>query len=501
MLSIHFFNNKKKLILLIFLFICIKPKTLQNFGDCDLVVSLQKLKKGQLSDYWAQEMVGSDLLREELESLPRLQKKNWITIFDTSKKGHYMRVKNLISDALFQAVLPELVKSSISMFNTVDGRTYKKAIKSVEGSSPSFVNNSMVWGDKTNLNIIYVYKAIQTLPYSSVIVSAAGNNYPDPLLHFKSKASKNLDIIIVGNFSSKGFVSSKSQEGKEVHILAPADKYISTLDVDGNYKKFSGTSGATALVTASLAGFEWLSGYHPTREESKILLEKTAIKTVHSYEKPRMNGVGLLNSYKLGMVGKRLKRKCEDQGIRCFKQEIRNEESYRFEVDKTLMGDLKETFPGCYLKKKISRGVVKTCNVHGRRVRTVFKRLRQSVLLNPERKELWEVLSCIYKGNGFSVNAGALDMIAMSAGSRQEVIEVLEALIEIERMSYDSKIYISGTLKCFKSINGGMDGIMLLKNIYGGVEETFTGDEGSIIRYLVNVLRTYYFRSLNMCTG
>ena len=61
--------------------------------------------------------------------------------------------------------------------------------------------------------------------------------------------------------------------------MAPGDYYLTSVDGDGNYRQFGGTSGATPLVTGSLAGFEWLSGYHPTAEEAKILLEKTAILT------------------------------------------------------------------------------------------------------------------------------------------------------------------------------------------------------------------------------
>lgn len=470
----------------------------QNLGDCALTVSLKNLVEGKLSDYWAQEMIGADLLRGEFEDLPRSRKKNWIAVFDTVKENHNMYIKSLISDARFQAVLPELTKRSISVFHTVNGKSYRRAIRRVKRPRSSFVNNSMVWGDRTNPNIIYVYEAMKTLSDSSVVVSAAGNAYPEPLLHFKSRASKNLEFIIVGSLSSRGFVSSKSQEGEEVHILAPADEYFSALDIRGRYTFFSGTSGATALVTASLAGFEWLSGYHPTREESKFLLKKTAIKTVHFYEKPRMNGVGLLNSYKLGMVGKRLKNKCKGSEKPCFKKEIKNEENYHFQLDESLMEDLNETFPGCSLEKKMSRGVVKICDLRSR-VRTVFKRLRQAVLLNPERKELWEILSCIYKGNGFSVNAEALDMIALSAGSRQEVIEGLETLAEKEKVNYHSQIYISSTYKYLKSIYDDVNG--RLKNICYGAQEILIEDDGLIVRYLVNVLRAYYLRGLNMCTG
>ena len=128
--------------------------------------------------------------------------------------------------------------------------------------------------------------------------------------------------------------------------MAPSDYYITSADEGGNYKQFSGTSGATPLVTGSLAGFEWLSGYHPTAEEAKILLEKTAILTQHSHDKPRRNGVGMLNAYKLGMVGKRLKEKCGDD-IYCFKNMIRKDSTYKFPEDKDLSQAVEQAFPEC----------------------------------------------------------------------------------------------------------------------------------------------------------
>ena len=174
---------------------------------------------------------------------------------------------------------------------------------------------------------------------------------------------------------------------------------------------------------------EWLSGYHPTPEEAKILLEKTAIPTPHIYEKPMRNGVGLINSYKLGQVGKRLKQKCMDKPTDCFRKEIRKEENYHFPKLKGLQTDLQNAFPECSMKEK-KKG---TTLVGGdcKEKERVFKKLRQAVLLDPDRGDLWKTLSCIYKEGGFSVNGEALDMIAIS-NSRENVISAMQALAQTE---------------------------------------------------------------------
>ena len=65
---------------------------------------------GELSDYWAQERVGTDLLKQELEKAPPV-KKHLVAVFDTPRQNrHDISVKNLISDKGRHSVLPEIDK-------------------------------------------------------------------------------------------------------------------------------------------------------------------------------------------------------------------------------------------------------------------------------------------------------------------------------------------------------------------------------------------------------
>ena len=478
---------------------------IQNIAGekCDFISSQVNLTEdSSLSDYWAQELIGSDLLREELEKVPPPEVENYISVFDTTRKNrHDVSVKKLVSDKGDQAILPDLA-NKMSVFETIDFNGDYQSIADTlisEGKVPSFINNSMSWvGDGDQNSPVYdAFKAL-SLPYydtfkalspPSIVVISSGNDYPRPLNRHKARSSKDFDAIAVGSFSPNGMVSEFSSSGEEVHILAPSDQYLLSSSESGNPIRFGGTSGAAPLVTGSLAGFEWLSGYHPTSEEAKFLLEKTALPTIHSYEEPRKNGVGLLNVYKLGMVGKRLKEKCKQEDISCFQREIQKDENYRFSVDEEkIKNDVAGVFPKCTIgatTQEISER--SSCEDKEK----TFKKLRKAVLLNPGRIELWQALSCIYKQNGFSRNERAVDMMALSSAIENNK-DINDLLVSLN----------GGELQNFSQISGNMDKRTklalviqsLIKNKEPGVREEIArfavdlgGEEG--IRMLRNLAR------------
>ena len=288
---------------------------------------------------------------------------------------------------------------------------------------PSFINNSMSWGPEREKIAPFVkidvgraaYKGLNALSPPSILVTAAGNDYPKPITRLKTSTSKNFNAIIVGSMAPDGFRSYFSQTGEEVHITAPSDTYITSANEDGSYRQFGGTSGATPLVTGSLAGFEWLASYHPTAEEAKILLAKTAIPTIYANDQPKKNGVGMVNAYKLGMVGKHLKQMC-GSNISCFKKLIQEDGIYEFSEDPGLSEALDRAFPRC------SRTTCGPSNNDQAAVcsdkAAVVERLRKAAFLNPQNKELWRNLACIYAAGGFTENSKGIMRIyeALSKG-------------------------------------------------------------------------------------
>ncbi len=437
-----------------------------NIRSCGIVSDSHSLKKGELSDYWAQELIGSDLLREELEKYPPPAKPHFISVIDDVANSHDELVKNLISDEGPQAVLPEL-HDKILVFNIdlfeplIKISAYKMTTRRIKQNPSSFINHSIHWNNQI------IYESFESLSPPSILVNSSGNNFPEPIHGFMIQAAKDFGAILVGSLSPGALVSGFSQEGEEVAIVAPSDNYITSAIQGGDYEMlFGGTSGAAPLVMASLAGFEWLSGYHPSPEEAKLLLQRTALPTIHSHEKPRKNGAGMLNAYKLGMLGKRLKRRCQNKARSCFSEEIQKEESYHWALDEALSGDLRRAFPSCALGGKrifesqpiscfsketqngesshfpLDKGLREglsqafpSCALGEERIseggsceekRETFHRLRKAVFLADEgREHLFQALSCIYKEAGFFENARGLDRLALALDSSEAVITAL----------------------------------------------------------------------------
>ena len=268
--------------------------------------------------------------------------------------------------------------------------------EAVEKNSISVLEN----GKKViNKGMNLEYKTLRELGGpDTIIVAASGNSAPYFTLPAQDHTSKEYDIIFVGSVDPTGRPSSFSQQGEAVHIMAPGGQ-VTTVDSEGKYETVNGTSFSTPLVTGSLMGFEWLSGYHPNSKEAKILLERTAISTKNSHDKPRKNGAGILNSYKLGMVGKRLKSQC-GSNKNCFRQKINDPETYKFPKDQGLEDAVQTAFPDC--SETCGFGLVHGNHGSCKAKIKVFERLRKASFLHPTDRNLKKYLACIYDSYGFT---------------------------------------------------------------------------------------------------
>ncbi|MDE0518114.1 MAG: hypothetical protein OXH36_00960 [Bdellovibrionales bacterium] len=107
-----------------------QPSSGSDLKSCNIISHKLKLshafsylqkRNAPLSDYWAQEMIGADLLRKELRDLPKVDK-HFIQLFDINKpegpRGHDNTVKNLISDSGGHSVLPKLGENAIGINQT-----------------------------------------------------------------------------------------------------------------------------------------------------------------------------------------------------------------------------------------------------------------------------------------------------------------------------------------------------------------------------------------------
>lgn len=462
-----------------------------------------------LPDYWAQEMIGADLLNKELK------KNNFsgpnshaFLVMDSFEANHSKAVRSLISHTGENknnekiSVLPSTATygsgyQEVLKLSTV-GSYYKSLCRPSINTSkdckpvPSFINHSMSWGygafcaledtPKLLKDIIteskekgklvlgeleekffqseytYLAKEYQTKARTeslseeqikeficsadrmstyrtfkeinslgTIIVTSADNDHPNnghgnsPFVHLpKRQASKDFGLIIVGSVRPSRKRSSFSQEGKEegeVDIMAPSDHSL-VAEADGKACLFSGTSGAASLVTASLVGFEWLSGYHPTDEEAKSFLKKTAIPYFFSENSDRgVPSSGIVNAYKLGRVAQKLKKRCKNDR-HCFKNAIKEDQTYQFDRDQGLSEAIALAFPECTVCGSYP---LKTGAAACKTKRDVFTRLRKETFLHPKNRELWNTLACVYGSSDFKKTAKGITNTSRSLSGTQGI--------------------------------------------------------------------------------
>ena len=129
-----------------------------NIRTCGIVPSDLNFMNGKLSDTWAQELIGSDLLKEELKEIPAPSSTNFITVMDDFIEGqeHGPQVRNLISGENPYAVLPELadrihtvnwfkpreIKLAPGIYLAFRGELAYSNARVREGLKESFLNHS-----------------------------------------------------------------------------------------------------------------------------------------------------------------------------------------------------------------------------------------------------------------------------------------------------------------------------------------------------------------------
>ncbi len=299
-------------------------------STCDMVNAnnLKATKEdGSLSPLWAQNIIGSDLARShiaELEASGKMSIKevqvgdidagfskkhitgktsvDWSKADGGSDQDHGTKVVNLINGKGEYST-----GYKVNMSVLADGYTqpYIKAVDQVLSKPPEILNfefhsicesNGSCGTDRRTFK-----RGLDALTHKTIVVAAAGNYYG------KTKAVSDSVLqgtILVGSADPNGLVSDFSDEDPNVAILAPSDYYLYSPGVKGTH--FSGTSGATPLVTGALANVKSILGSMSVWD-AKILLKRTATPLSVTSGGNKKNGVGLLNAYKLVRVAEKLK--------------------------------------------------------------------------------------------------------------------------------------------------------------------------------------------------
>lgn len=375
---------------------------------CQLVpvASFKPLLDGKLSPFWAQEYIGADLAREAAaneggaetpvgildagfennEITGKISKGANSNLY--SPHSHGTAVANLINGAAPVGV------SGLARLEALGGIGRSELLKSllaIRSKDVSIVNASLYLEDFYKDELIR--PLLKKLLTKSIWVVAAGNSnlreidlpfgWEPPRSRMQSGNTQISEVITAGSISPYGTLSDFSNEGENVTVLAPSDRWV--LSKTNEISRFGGTSGAAPLVTGALANVLALLP-DLSLEEASELLRRTAQPTINSHQRPQRNGAGLLNAYKLVEVAKRLKNAGWPKGR---KQLINDPSIYNFsELARVLLAEGKKLLQEDDCQKK----------------RDGLSKIRRSFLLD-YNDESRKILISIYGRENFSANA------------------------------------------------------------------------------------------------
>ena len=262
--------------------------------------------------------------------------------------------------------IPELINASI-------GYTHHD-LKTLPSGGKKFIETSPVNGEQLS-------NAKQVLA-KTIWVNAAGNEQ-----HISSSFIEEIGdrMILVGSADPGGFPSKFSSTSENVVVLAPSDKYISSINHWGRIVKFGGTSGAAPMVTGVLSDVKSILP-SLTRDEAVHMLQKTATRTSINHFST-VNGAGVLNHYKMLRVAQRL----HEAGLADNRQLLYDDSMYDFSSEARQLADEAEqllTFPDN-----------STSYTEG------FKKLRQSFFLDSDNTATRTQLADIYQKFGHVASA------------------------------------------------------------------------------------------------
>ncbi len=356
------------------------------------------VEDGYVTPFWAQEYVGADLVKTDMRKINNLQRVPF-AIYDSGFEKPYIKLSYNIDVAQSMDGIhkvkgdhgtsvaniingPGMISTSemvdyVQLKKVSPSLFYYTAISELKELTlkPMVISNSMGWGDQ---EVLEWAKEVDQL--GVIWVMAAGNEYPEKIVDYERLAP----AISVGSYSPRGLQTVYSQESDQLDILAPGDEYEASINGSGEKSLFGATSGATPLVSGTVANMKAiLPGL--TRAQVESILKKSAIRSFHSlYLKE--NKTGLLNAYKTIHVVQRLRGRCQ-KNAECLQTEISNESNYKFAeipLNSNALG-------ACQSKQHLSQEEMIS--------------LRQNFFLNPEKTQYAKLLSCAYKNEGYTINA------------------------------------------------------------------------------------------------
>ncbi|MFV3408741.1 S8/S53 family peptidase [Bdellovibrio bacteriovorus] len=365
-----------------------------------------EVEDGRLTPYWAQEYIGADLVKEEMRLLPNLQRVP-MAVYDVGfEKEHINLAFDIPVDRAMNGNRPMKGHHGTSVASLINGKGmvsvsefvnyvqlkkvspavfYFGAVRELKELpvKPQVISNSMGWTSESVLEL-----ATEVDQMGIIWVMAAGNEHPNEIAEHERVAP----VISVGSYSPRGLQTLSSQESDQLDILAPADEYQAALDGNGQEVLFGETSGATPLISASIANAKALIP-SLSRAQIESLMKRTAIRSFHSLYSEK-NKAGLFNAYRFFKVVQRLHAVC-GANAPCIQAQMDNRQNYLFEA------------------QVLSPRITAVCHSRQGLSKAEMKALRTQYLLNAEQSQYARLLSCAYRNEGYSINADYYENIAL----------------------------------------------------------------------------------------
>ncbi len=347
---------------------------------------LEHSRKNEVSDFWAQELVGLDLAREWLaQRRSQNSHRPWVHIWDESVEKNEPESPNRVNHAYsVQSFFEPGPQASSDVAYVAsnqdviyDYRGYITGAEELKSTNETqLINLSAGWRSYVDS----IKKALDLVgKKNTIIVKAAGNR---PLrasgeVEFEPERS---DFVRVGSLAPNGLITDYSALRGDWIIYAPSDRFLTArASPSGQFTRFDGTSGAAPLVTGALANF--LSLYpQVSRAKAQDALIDSAFEfrddsgLIHHY---------VMNAFRLLFVGL-------------------DSESYRKETGPILAQGLRaknqlmKEFPNCFDIQPHLFQKPRQCQ----ETKQALSDFRRQFFLDPQSKEARQI-SCIYKNLGF----------------------------------------------------------------------------------------------------
>lgn len=401
-------------------------------------ISSQKIEThsdfNDLSKYWAQEYAGSDLTREEIITSYNASKLMNVVIWDSNHENHDLKVSNLISSPLAPSS-PLINYPRLQVIQTEDQETIIKNLKTTNlyckenpEECPAYINNSEHWNiygiDKLNPRLS---DELEQFSKHSTLVTISGN-YHGPMELLKENAAQKNQIVTVGSVNEFGNASIFNNYSENITISAPSDDKLYSFD-NKSEVVFGGTSGAAPQVTSALLIFSLYTGVKLPPASSIKLLQKSSLP-FPNYPSNTNIGKGILNTYKIFKIAKKLNELCSSEvesnfRERCILEKLEETNVYSFEINK-------ENFIKKYAEIERTlheSSVTKIDPLTKLKLILFLKDFRRMALLDNKSPEIWNAISKIYSFLGLQKNS------VFYASLSKRVLLADEAIIEKNKTS------------------------------------------------------------------